>query len=244
MRFISDDIEDLVGYPADDFTGAVRRYGSLIFALSAEDRALRQCQRWRARGHELTVAVNVSVRNLIDARFPDDVQRLLRERDVPAALLKLEITETAIVSDPYRCKTVLDRLAEMGIRLAVDDFGTGYTSLGYLRRLPINELKIDRSFVANMLDSEDDAVIVRSTIDLGQNLGLQVVAEGRRERGRAGRPRDTRLRWRAGLPCQPSGRGRKVDEWLERLPVTAAGPQWPAEPSPDGPVGVGYGQLN
>ena len=97
---------------------------------------------------------------------------------MPAAMLELEITETAIVSDPYRCKPILERLAALGIRLAVDDFGTGYTSLGYLRRLPINQLKIDRSFVANMRGSADDAVIVRSAIDLGRNLGLEVVAEG------------------------------------------------------------------
>ncbi len=88
------------------------------------------------------------------------------------------LIESAIVADMFRMKTVLERLGDMGVRLSVDDFGTGYTSLGYLRRLPINELKIDRSFVANMTSSEEDAVIVRSTIDLGRNLGLDVVAEG------------------------------------------------------------------
>jgi histidine ammonia-lyase len=224
--------------PLAQETGLIRP-----LTLYVIDEALAQCQRWRARGHELTVAVNVSVRNLIDARFPDDVQRLLREREVPPALLELEITETAIVADPYRCKTVLDRLARMGIRLAVDDFGTGYTSLGYLRRLPINELKIDRSFVANMLSSEDDAVIVRSTIDLGQNLGLEVVAEGVEDAAALADLQTLGCDVAQGFHVSRPIAGEDLMDWLEGLPVTSGRSQWAAEPGSDSPVRVGHGQL-
>jgi diguanylate cyclase (GGDEF)-like protein/PAS domain S-box-containing protein len=142
------------------------------------DEALRQCRAWIEEGHTLAVAVNVSTRNLIDLDFPDQVAALLQRWGVSPDLLELEITESAIVADMFRMRGVLERLGAMGLRLAVDDFGTGYTSLGYLRRLPITELKIDRSFVSHMTTSEEDAVIVRSTIDLGRNLGLEVVAEG------------------------------------------------------------------
>jgi diguanylate cyclase (GGDEF)-like protein/PAS domain S-box-containing protein len=142
------------------------------------DEALRQCSAWRQEGHTLAVAVNVSPRNLIDLDFPDQVGELLAKWEIGPELLELEITESAIVADMFRMRGVLERLGNMGLRLSVDDFGTGYTSLGYLRRLPITELKIDRSFVSQMATSEEDAVIVRCTIDLGRNLGLGVVAEG------------------------------------------------------------------
>ena len=148
------------------------------FTLYIVDEALRQCREWSAEGHALAVAVNVSTRNLIDLDFPDQVAALLAKWDVEPGMLEIEITESAIVADMFRMRGVLERLGAMGLRLSVDDFGTGYTSLGYLRRLPINELKIDRSFVSQMTVSEEDAVIVRSTIDLGRNLGLGVVAEG------------------------------------------------------------------
>ncbi|HEY1565782.1 MAG TPA: EAL domain-containing protein [Solirubrobacteraceae bacterium] len=142
------------------------------------DDALRQCRAWLEDGLTLAVAVNVSTRNLIDLDFPEQVGALLAKWGIGPELLELEITESAIVADMFRMRGVLERLGAMGLRLSVDDFGTGYTSLGYLRRLPISELKIDRSFVSHMATSEEDAVIVRSTIDLGRNLGLGVVAEG------------------------------------------------------------------
>jgi diguanylate cyclase (GGDEF)-like protein/PAS domain S-box-containing protein len=142
------------------------------------DEALRQCREWAAEGHPLAVAVNVSTRNLIDLDFPDQVAALLAKWEIGPERLELEITESAIVADMFRMRGVLERLGAMGLRISVDDFGTGYTSLGYLRRLPISELKIDRSFVSHMATSEEDAIIVRSTIDLGRNLGLGVVAEG------------------------------------------------------------------
>jgi EAL domain-containing protein (putative c-di-GMP-specific phosphodiesterase class I) len=142
------------------------------------DEALSQCRDWQRAGMTLGVAVNLSVRNLLDADFPSQVKRLLQKHEVDPSLLQLEITESTMLSDPVRTKRVLDKLAAMGIALSIDDFGTGYSSLSRLSQLPVTEIKIDRSFVMHMAESDNDAVIVRSTIDLGRNLGLQVVAEG------------------------------------------------------------------
>jgi EAL domain-containing protein (putative c-di-GMP-specific phosphodiesterase class I) len=124
------------------------------------------------------VAVNLSVRSLLDPELADDVARLLGAAEVPARALTLEITETSIMGDPGRTLSVLDRLAGLGVTLAIDDFGTGYSSLAYLKRLPVDEVKIDKSFVLDMGTDPDDEAIVRSTVDLGHNLGLRVVAEG------------------------------------------------------------------
>jgi histidine ammonia-lyase len=163
----------------DEFIPLVRETG-LIKPLTyyVLEEALRQCRAWMDEGRSIRVAVNLAMRNLIDVGFPDEVAELLDRFGVPVTLLEFEITENTIVADPWRTQAVLERLGEMGVRLSIDDFGTGYSSLGYLKRLPIDEIKIDRSFVANMISSPDAAVIVRSTIDLGRNLGLQVVAEG------------------------------------------------------------------
>jgi EAL domain-containing protein (putative c-di-GMP-specific phosphodiesterase class I) len=127
---------------------------------------------------DLTVAVNLSVRNLLDVEMPDDIRRLLATHDLPASALELEITESALLADPVRTNGVLQELHRIGVGISIDDFGTGYSSLSYLRRMPVDELKIDRSFVTDMAHDENAALIVRSTIDLGRNLGLRVVAEG------------------------------------------------------------------
>jgi diguanylate cyclase (GGDEF)-like protein/PAS domain S-box-containing protein len=142
------------------------------------DAALRQCQAWLTDGLRLAIAVNLSARNLVDGDFPDQVAGLLERWEIEPDLLEFEITESAMLTDPGRTRLILERLSSMGIRLSIDDFGTGYSSLAYLKRLPVNEIKVDRSFVMNMDEDEDDATIVRSTIDLGRNLGLDVVAEG------------------------------------------------------------------
>ena len=126
----------------------------------------------------MPVAVNLSTRCLLDAGLPDLVERLLAEHRVPAALLRLEVTESAVMGDAARCMDVLQRLHDLGVHLSIDDFGTGYSSMAYLRRLPVDELKIDRSFVLGMTTTAQDLVLVRTAIDLGHNLGLTVVAEG------------------------------------------------------------------
>ncbi len=140
--------------------------------------ALDQMHRWADAGSRLPVAVNLSTRCLLDASLPDLVARLLARHDVPAALLRLEVTESAVMVDAARCLDVLQRLHALGVRLSIDDFGTGYSSMAYLRRLPVDELKIDQSFVLGMTVTEQDAVLVRTAIDLAHNLGLTVVAEG------------------------------------------------------------------
>ena len=142
------------------------------------DAALEQTAQWRHADRRLSVAVNISTRCLLDPAFPDQVASQLATWQVPADLLVLEITESAVMADPDHALEVLGRLHHLGVGLAVDDFGTGYSSMAYLKELPVDELKIDRSFVSQMATSPSDAVIVRSTIDLGHNLGLRVVAEG------------------------------------------------------------------
>jgi diguanylate cyclase (GGDEF)-like protein/PAS domain S-box-containing protein len=142
------------------------------------DEALRQCRAWLDDNLRLAIAVNLSARNLVDADLPAQVAGLLQRWNVDPHLLELEITESAMLIDPPRTKLILQRLSVMGIRLSIDDFGTGYFSLASLKRLPVKEIKVDRSFVMNMAENDDDAIIVRSTIELGRNLGLDVVAEG------------------------------------------------------------------
>jgi diguanylate cyclase (GGDEF)-like protein len=165
--------------PPDEFIPLAQHTGLVRpLTLYVLDEALRQCAIWRLDGLDLRVAVNVAMRNLLDMQFPDDVTDLLSQWGIAPDRLELEITESAIMADPFRVRNVLTRLSEMGVRLSIDDFGTGYSSLAYLKRLPVRELKIDKSFVMNMTEDENDAVIVRSTIDLGRNLGLEVVAEG------------------------------------------------------------------
>jgi EAL domain-containing protein (putative c-di-GMP-specific phosphodiesterase class I) len=126
----------------------------------------------------MRIAVNLAGADVVDPELPDAVADRLRHHGLPATCLEVEITESTVIGDPASALGVLSRLREMGIRVALDDFGTGQSSLAYLKRLPIDGLKIDRSFVMGMSDDESDAVIVRSTIDLARNLGLDVVAEG------------------------------------------------------------------
>lgn len=140
--------------------------------------AIAQLARWRAFGHEVSVAINLSTRNLLDVTFPQALGELIAEYGVPPEALELEITETALMGDPERAMMVVDRLMQTGVRLAIDDFGTGYSSLAYLKRLPLTTLKLDRSFVQDMTVDQQDAIIVRSTINLAHSLGIRVVAEG------------------------------------------------------------------
>ncbi len=163
----------------DRFIPLAERSGLIrSLTLFAARTALAQARTWREAGIELTVSVNLSTRDLIDVSLPDEIGALLEEARVPPHLLELEITESVIMADPMRARGVVARLREMGVKVAIDDFGLGYSSLGYLKNLPVNDLKIDKSFVINMMDDQGDAVIVQSTIDLAHNLGLTVIAEG------------------------------------------------------------------
>ena len=163
----------------DEFLPVVENTGLIVpLTMAVLDKALCALSDWRAAGHDISVAVNLSVRHLTDVDLPRKVETLLRGRAIPPGALTLEVTETMIMSDPGRAVAVLDLLRDLGVGIAIDDFGTGYSSLAYLRRLRVDELKIDKSFVLNLPTDEGDAVIVRSTIELGHNLGLKVVAEG------------------------------------------------------------------
>jgi diguanylate cyclase (GGDEF)-like protein len=160
--------------PAAERTGLIRP-----LTLKVLSTALRQARRWTDAGlSPLTMAVNISTRCLLETDFADQVERLLAEAGVAPSQLELEITESTIMTDPEHAMQVLVRLADIGVGLAIDDFGTGYSSLSYLKRLPVHQLKIDRSFVMDMQVGASDEAIVRSSVDLARNLGLQVVAEG------------------------------------------------------------------
>nr|MBA3431437.1 EAL domain-containing protein [Actinomycetota bacterium] len=146
--------------------------------LAVLDQALEQCRSWMDQRLDLCVAVNLARRNLLDPAFPEEVAHLLTKWGVSAHLLDLEITESSIMSDPGRAADCLTKLSAMRITLSLDDFGAGYSSLAHLKRLPVAEIKIDKSFVINMRRDDNDKVIVHSTIDLAHNLGLKVTAEG------------------------------------------------------------------
>lgn len=159
--------------PLAEQTGLINPLTQWVIAA-----ALEQCRQWETRGVPLIIAVNLSARNLLDMQFADQLAVALQSVPQAARRLCLEITETAMMADPVRALTILNALNDMGVTLSIDDFGTGYSSLSYIKQLPVNELKIDKSFVMGMGVSDDDIVIVRSTIDLAHNIGFKVVAEG------------------------------------------------------------------
>ena len=140
--------------------------------------ALEQVSAWHRRGHDLTVAVNISPQVLVDRSFTDHVVGALHTAGVPPGRLKLEVTESTLMADPFAARTVLRELDELGVEISIDDFGTGYSSLAYLADLPVTEVKIDRSFVSRMATGSGERIIVNSTIDLAHHLGLRAVAEG------------------------------------------------------------------
>jgi EAL domain-containing protein (putative c-di-GMP-specific phosphodiesterase class I) len=163
----------------DEFI-ALAEHTGLIRELTAYvlDRSLHQCREWRDEGLHISVAVNVSPRDLLDSRFPEEVEELLERHDVDPEDLELEITENTAITDLPRARAVLAQLSQLGVGLAVDDFGAGNSSLAYIRRLPITGLKIDRSLISLMRFRPDDAAIVDSTIRLARALDLKVIAEG------------------------------------------------------------------
>lgn len=170
---------DMGFVPPYDFI-PIAEMTSLIHPLTAWvlEKSVIQCCKWREQGLDLSMAVNLSARNLLDENMPKIVRTLLQKYNLPATALELEITESSIMSDPTRALRVLHQLHELGVRLSIDDFGTGYSSLAYLKKLPVQTLKIDLSFIRNMLNDRQDELIVESTIHLAHGLSLNVVAEG------------------------------------------------------------------
>lgn len=154
-------------------TGAIRR-----LTLHILDEALRQCAEWQEQGFPVGMAVNLSAHHLLDSDLPGDVARALEKAGVDAGMLELEITEGTVMANPVRAKEVTEQLRDMGVRLAVDDFGIGHSSLSQLAELPVHVLKIDKSFIADMAPGSPSGMIARSAVELGRNLGLEVVAEG------------------------------------------------------------------
>src|SRR3954451_1192000 len=164
----------------DEFIPLAEQAGNIgLITKWAIRKAIRQCAAWQREGLDLAVAVNLSALDLLDAELPTLISGLLSEAGLPPSRLVLEITESAVMKDAAYALKVLRDLKRRGVALAIDDFGTGYSSLAHLKRLPVDELKIDKSFVQNLTESAtDDLVIVRSTIELGHNMGLIVIAEG------------------------------------------------------------------
>ena len=190
------------------------------------DTALAQCRAWRDEGFDVPVAVNLAAANIVDIALPAAVGELLAKHGVPGSRLECEISEHTVMADPVRATEVLARLRALGVRLSLDDFGTGHSSLAYLKRLPLDEVKIDRSFVSGMAGDENDAVIVRSTIDLARNLGLAVVAEGVEDaetlRGLAELRCDTAQGFHVSRPLP----AERVGDWLrdQAVSVSLRGP--------------------
>jgi diguanylate cyclase (GGDEF)-like protein len=166
-------VQPLEFIPFAEQTGYIRAITQWVLA-----HAIAQCAKWRLDGLSMNVSINLSTRDLMDVTLPDRFVALLKRHRCSAQWITLEITESAVLDDPAHAIKNLERLHALGCKLAIDDYGTGYSSLAYLRRLPVHELKIDKSFVIGMATDAGDALIVRSTIELAHNLGLSVVAEG------------------------------------------------------------------
>ena len=201
--------------PPDEFvplaegTGQMRAMTALVLG-----RVLEQSRSWRGQGIELPISVNLSTSSLIDLDFAGQVDAMCKARNVDPSVLVLEITETQMMADPARTVRLLESLATLGIEFSVDDFGTGYSSLSYLQRLPVHEIKVDKSFVLGMTADDANTKIVRSIVDLGHNLGLRVVAEGVEDRLTWNALGGDGLRHRAGLLPQPAAPGPAADRVL------------------------------
>lgn len=165
--------------PPDEFIPLAEQTGNIHhitdFSLNT---AVAACAQWREMGYTIKAAVNISAKDLLSPSILDKVAALLARHSLPPDWLILEITEGAVMQDPDTALSMLEQLHHMGVKLSIDDFGTGYSSMAYLKKLPIQEIKIDKSFVLELAQNVEDAVIVRSTVDLGHNLGLTVIAEG------------------------------------------------------------------
>jgi predicted signal transduction protein with EAL and GGDEF domain len=165
--------------PPDEFIPMAERTGLIIpLTLWVLHQSLLQCRVWNDIGIDIGIAVNLSMWNLEAQELPDQIVGLTKSIGMPANRLELEITESAIMGDPQRTMRTLTLIRDLGVHFTIDDFGTGYSSLAHLRKLPVTGMKIDKSFVQNMESDRDNAVIVRSIVDLGHNLGLKVTAEG------------------------------------------------------------------
>ncbi len=176
--------------------------------------ALKNCQHWRETGHDISVSVNISTKVLHDPHFTESVALQLAKFDIPAERLILEITESAIIADESRARQTITRLHSMGVRISIDDFGTGYTPLSFIRKMPVSEIKIDKSFVMTMLEAKDDHIIVDALVNLGHNLGFSVVAEGVEDKATLHCLADIRCDIAQGYYISRPVPGDEVLDWL------------------------------
>jgi len=201
----------------DEFVGLAESTGLIApMTLMVLDASLAQLRSWDRLGLDLNMAINLSTRNLLDRDLPDQIHQRLRAHAIPAARLEIEITESMVAADPDRVSTVLRRIHALGVRITLDDFGTGYSSLANLRDLPVQRLKVDRSFVSGMVAGHQDAVIVASTIDMAQRLGLTVVAEGVEDAGTWEALRVAGCDLAQGYALSPALDGDALVGWLRR----------------------------
>jgi diguanylate cyclase (GGDEF)-like protein len=204
------------GLVAPDQFIPVAETTGVIHPLTAEvlRQALLQARAWHQRGWSFPVAVNVSAASLHNLGFPGEVRRLLEATGVPARLLSIELTESALMTDPARARTILEDLSAMGVSLSIDDFGTGYSSMAYLKALPVRELKIDKSFISGMATDASDVVLVQSAVDLGHNLGLHVVAEGVEDEATVDTLRDMGCDLIQGYFIRRPGSAAEIEQWI------------------------------
>jgi len=202
--------------PPDDFIPLAENTGvihSLTYWVLKE--AMSQLKKWENEDIHLHLSINLSVRNIHDANFPDQLEELIKETRINPHMINFEITENAIMNDPLYASEMLMKLKGMGMSISIDDFGKGYSSLAYLSSLPVDELKIDKGFVMGMSHNNNDIIIVRSTIDLGKNLGLQVVAEGVEDRESLSKLADMGCNIAQGYFISKPLKERAFKKWLK-----------------------------
>jgi diguanylate cyclase (GGDEF)-like protein/PAS domain S-box-containing protein len=203
--------------PLAEQTGLIKPVTELVI-----NAALGQCRAWLRKGVTLSVSVNLSARSLHDPTFADQIDKRLLEYGIAPRLLEMEITESAIMADPDRAMEILSSLSIMGVRLAIDDFGVGHSSLAYLKKLPVHDIKIDKSFVLNMAEDPDDVMIVRSIIDLGHNQGLKVIAEGVQSQETLDRLRELGCDAAQGYFVSRPIPANEITQWVRASPWTIA----------------------
>ncbi|HXG57637.1 MAG TPA: EAL domain-containing protein [Thermoanaerobaculia bacterium] len=217
--------------PADFISWAEKSDLIRPFTSNLLEQGIARLSEWNRRGMKATLAINLSPRNLLDERVAEEIRQLLRTYDVAPGSFLVEITESSMMSDPERALDTIRRIDDLGVRLSIDDFGTGYSSLAYLKRLPVDELKIDISFVTHMLRNPSDRTIVRATIDLAHNLGFVVTAEGVEDEATLEELRRMQCDYAQGyflgrpMPCEA------LENWLaRRAGTTTARPEIESEP--------------
>lgn len=219
-------------YP-DDFIPLAEQIGVIDrVTLRVLDVVMQQVRHWRDEGLDLPASVNLSALSLHGDEIAVQIETLLKKWQLPPDRLVLEITESAIIADVTRASATLARLHALGVRLSIDDFGTGYTSLAYLRRLPVSEIKIDKSFVIGMLTESDDAVIVRTIVELGRSLGLRVVAEGVENTATLDALRGLRCDEAQGYLMSRPLDAAALGDWLAASPWGTAAPAQGEDPEP------------